>query len=64
MYEEYNTIFDEDEEQDDPEDGSEDESEDEPEEETAVAVSKPFNSDKCVVCLTNKPDILFMDCLH
>ena len=27
-------------------------------------ISKPFNSDQCVVCLTNKPELLFMNCLH
>ena len=27
-------------------------------------ISKPFNSDQCVVCLTNKPELLFINCLH
>ena len=29
-----------------------------------IAVSKPFNSDKCVVCLLEKPELLFIKCLH
>ena len=41
------------------------ESEDELEEDKApIAVSKPFNSDKCVVCLLKKPELLFINCLH
>ena len=41
------------------------ESEDELEEDKApVAVSKPFNSNQCVICLSNKPDILFTNSLH
>ena len=35
--------------------------EDELEEDKApIAVSKPFNSDKCVVCLLEKPELLFI----
>ena len=41
------------------------ESEDKLEEDKApIAVSKPFNSDKCVVCLLKKPELLFINCLH
>ena len=41
------------------------ESEDELEEDKApVAVSEPFNSDQCVVCLSEKPELLFINCLH
>ena len=41
------------------------EPEDELEEDKApIAVSKPFNSDKCVVCLLEKPELLFIKCLH
>ena len=41
------------------------ESEDELEEDKApIAVSEPFNSDKCVVCLLGKPELLFINCLH
>ena len=41
------------------------ESEDESEKDEApIAVSKPFNSDKCVVCLLEKPELLFIKCLH
>ena len=29
-----------------------------------VAVSEPFNSDQCVVCLLKKPELLFINCLH
>ena len=44
---------------------SKDESEDEEEEDTTpVAISKPFHSDQCVVCLSKKPELLFMNCLH
>ena len=39
--------------------------EDELEEDKApVAVSKPFHSDQCVVCLLEKPELLFINCLH
>ena len=35
------------------------------EEDTApVAVSEPFNSDQCVVCLSKKPELLFVNRLH
>ena len=35
------------------------------EEETApVAVSEPYKTDQCVVCLSKEPELLFMDCLH
>ena len=41
------------------------ESEDELEEDkTHITVSKPFKSDECVICLTNKPDLIFINCLH
>ena len=41
------------------------ESEDEIEEDkTHITVSKPFNSDQCVVCLSNKSDLIFINCLH
>ena len=42
----------------------EDESQDESEDTTPVAISKPFHSDQCVVCLSKKPEILFVKCLH
>ena len=29
-----------------------------------VAVSEPFHSDQCVVCLSKKPELLFVNCLH
>ena len=45
--------------------GSEYENEDEEEEDTTpVAISKPFHSDQCVVCLSKKPELLFVNCLH
>ena len=34
------------------------------ENENHITVRKSFNSDKCVICLSNKPDILFINCLH
>ena len=40
------------------EDEMEDESKDESEDTTPVAISKPFHSDECVVCLSKKPEIL------
>ena len=40
------------------EDEMEDESKDESEDTTPVAISKPFHSDQCVVCLSKKPEIL------
>ena len=47
------------------EDESEVESEDEEDEDTTpVAISKPFHSDQCVVCLSKKPELLFMNCLR
>ena len=46
----------------------ESEAEDEPEEEEIeedpVAVSKPFKTDQCVVCLSKEPSVLFRECLH
>ena len=45
--------------------GDELELEDELEEDkTPIVVSKPFNSDKCVVCLLEKPELLFIKCLY
>ena len=41
--------------------GSEDE---EDEDTTPVAISEPFHSDQCVVCLSKKPELLFVNCLH
>ena len=32
--------------------------------EPIIPVSKPLNSDKCVVCLLEKPELLFINCLH
>ena len=40
------------------------ESEDEDEGEEPPRVSMPFKTDRCVVCLTNEPKILFYNCLH
>ena len=57
-------------EESEPEELEESESEDEfeepvDEEDTVpVAVRKPFNSDQCVACLSKKPELLFMNCLH
>ena len=34
------------------------------ENETHITVRKPFNSDKCVVCLLKEPKLLFINCLH
>ena len=59
-------------EEDESEVEMEDESEDEEEEieneseedTTPVAISKPFHSDQCVVCLSKKPELLFVNCLH
>ena len=42
----------------------EDESKDESEDTTPIAISKPFYSDQCVVCLSKKPELLFLNCLH
>ena len=33
-------------------------------EEDPVAVSKPFKTDQCVVCLSKEPSVLFLECLH
>ena len=44
--------------------GSEDEEDEEEEDTTPVAISKPFHSDQCVVCLSKKPELLFLNCLH
>ena len=54
-------------ESEDEEDDPEEDEEDDPEEEedtTPIAVSEPFHSDQCVVCLSKKPELLFMNCLH
>ena len=41
------------------------ESEDEVlENENHITVKKPFVSDQCVVCLSNKPNLIFIKCLH
>ena len=29
-----------------------------------VCISEPYYIDECVICLSNKPDILFAHCLH
>ena len=42
----------------------EDEEEEDDEDTTPVAISKPFHSDQCVVCLSKKPELLFVNCLH
>ena len=43
----------------------EDESEDEEDEDTTpITVSEPFHSDQCVVCLSKKTELLFVNCLH
>ena len=42
----------------------EDEPEEEEIEEDPVAVSKPFKTDQCVVCLFKEPSVLFLECLH
>ena len=42
----------------------EDELEEEEIEEDPVAVSKPFKTDQCVVCLSKEPSVLFLECLH
>ena len=62
----YDSDESEDESVDESEDESVDESEDEEDEEdtTPVAISKPFKEDQCVICQTNKPSLLFTDCLH
>ena len=43
---------------------SEDEEDEEDEDTTPVAISKPFHSCQCVVCLSKKPELLFVNCLH
>ena len=42
----------------------EDEPEEEEIEEDPFAVSKPFKTDQCVVCLSKEPSVLFLECLH
>ena len=66
----YKTVLDED------EDENESESEDEPEEEEITIVQeyerengkipiiKTFKEDKCIICLENKPNILYEHCRH
>ena len=44
------------------EDENEDENKDESEDESITL--KTFREDNCVICLTNKPGILFYDCVH
>ena len=44
--------------------GSEDEEDKDDEDTTPVAIRKPFHSDQCVVCLSKKPELLFVNCLH
>ena len=34
------------------------------EDKTPIPVSKPFVSFQCVVCLSNKPNLIFINCLH
>ena len=34
------------------------------EEEESTTVIKPFREDKCVVCLSKEPKVLFNDCMH
>ena len=34
------------------------------EDKAPIAVSKPFNTDQCVICLLEKPELLFINCLH
>ena len=34
------------------------------EDKNPIPVSKPFVSDQCVVCLSNKPNLIFINCLH
>ena len=43
---------------------SEDDEAEEDEDTTPVAISKPFHYDQCVVCLSKKPELLFVNCLH
>ena len=38
--------------------------ESEEEDNTTVYISEPFYSDQCVVCLSEKPELLFVNCLH
>ena len=43
----------------------EEEIENESEEDTTpVAINEPFHSNQCVVCLSKKPEILFLPCSH
>ena len=42
----------------------EEEREEEREEEQVINTEKTFKSDKCVICLTNLPNILFCNCGH
>ena len=44
--------------------GEEEEVEEEEEEEQLITVLKAYKEDKCVVCLMNKPKVLFYDCMH
>ena len=65
----YGCYLDEDESEVEMEDESEvemeDESEDEEDEDTTpIAISKPFHSDQCVVYLSKKPELLYVNCLH
>ena len=30
----------------------------------AISIKEPYYIDECVICLSNKPDILFINCLH
>ena len=30
----------------------------------AISIKEPYYIDECVICLSNKPDILFTNCLH
>ena len=43
---------------------SEDEEETDEEEPKIINQSKIFKSDECIICLTNKPNILFCNCGH
>ena len=45
------------------EDESKDEEDEDDEDTTPVAISEPFHSNQCVVCLSKKPELLFVSCL-
>ena len=43
---------------------TDDEEEEEEEEEKRITAVKSFGEDKCVVCLSKEPKVLFYDCMH